>query len=69
MEDIKDFCIEHVNNLTQQGREEIFNILRLYISDNDIDSSNSDGSRVFCSKIPDECFLKIYNTIKYWLEN
>ena len=69
IEEIKEFCIEHVNDLCQEGREEIFNILRIFIADVDIDSSNADGSRVYIDKISDETFAKLYKIIKMWLEN
>lgn len=69
MEDIKDFCIEHVNGLCQAARDEIFDILRMHVDDQYIDSSNSDGSRIYIDNISDECFHKIYKSIKKWLEN
>lgn len=69
IDDIKEFCSEHVNGLCQQGREEIFDILRLYIADIDIDSSNSDGSRVYEKKISDECFSRMYSCMQKWLQN
>jgi hypothetical protein len=69
LEDKKDFCQEYVNKLPQEGREEIFDILRLYVDDMYIDSSNSDGSRVYCSHITDEAFEKLYRAIRGWLEN
>ena len=69
IEDIKEFCIEHVNGLSQEGRDEVFEIIQLHVKDEDIDSSNSDGSRIYIHKISDDCFLKIYKIIKFLLEN
>lgn len=69
IEDMKEFCAEHVNGLGQSGREELFDILRIYVDDDDIDSSNSDGTRVYESKISDECFTKMYLCIQKWLSN
>jgi hypothetical protein len=68
LEDQKEFCQEYVNGLPQDGREEIFDILRLYVDDAHIDSSNSDGSRVYWSHIPDEAFRKMYTAIRSRLE-
>lgn len=69
IEDIRDFCQEYVNGLPQEGREEVFDILRLYVDDENIDSSNSDGSRIYWKHIPDEAFHKMYKSIRNWLEN
>ncbi len=69
MEDIKEFCRTHINTLSQTAREHVFVILRSYIiDDNKIDSSNLDGSRVYESYISDECFNKMYEAIKNYLE-
>lgn len=68
IEDVRDFCQDHVNGLSQQGRDSIFDILRTYVPDDDIDSSNSDGSRVYMNDIPDEAFYKIHDAIKVYLE-
>lgn len=69
IEDQKEFCQEYINVLPQEGREEIFDILRLYVPDSAIDSSNSDGSRIYWSKIPDDVFQKMYTAIQARLEN
>lgn len=69
IEDIRDFCQEYVNGLPQEGREEVFDILRLFVDDENIDSSNSDGSRIYWKHISDEAFHKMYKAIRNWLEN
>ena len=68
-DEIRDFCTKHINDLSYECREEVFNIIRIYVSDDDIDSSNSDGSRIYTDAISNECFQKIYKIIKSWLEN
>lgn len=67
-EEIEDFCIEHVNGLSLEAREEIFDLIRMSVKDEDIDSSNSDGSRVYTQYISEEVFLNIYRLIKLYLE-
>jgi hypothetical protein len=66
--EIRDFCSEHINGLNQSGREEIFDILRMHVNDSDIDSDNSDGSRIYINKISNECFVQMYKAILKWLE-
>ena len=68
-DNIEDFCIDKINLLNREHREEILNILRIYVNDAFIDSSNSDGSRIYIDKIPEECLEKIYRYIKLCLEN
>lgn len=68
LDEIKDFCQEYINGLPQEGREQVFDIIRLNVADANIDSSNSDGSRIYWSNIPDPVWHKMYKAIRGWLD-
>lgn len=63
---MEDFCIEHVNKLGKEAREEIFTLIMIHVKN--IDSSNSDGSRVFVDEIPRAVLEKIYEIIKFYMQ-
>lgn len=67
-EDMEEFCINYINYLPQEYREEVFNIIRLYVKDSDIDSTNLDGSRILMTNISDDCLKLIWQKIKFLLE-
>lgn len=67
MDEIKKFCKEYINLVSDDLRHEIFNMICLYVKPCDIDSSNADGSRIREDKIPDECYIKMHKMLETWL--
>lgn len=63
-----DFCMDHINELTLKQREETMEIVKKDIALSLIDSSNSDGSRIYFEYIPEETIKILYNKIKSYLE-
>lgn len=69
LEEKQDFCQEYINKLPYEDRGRIFDLIRLYVNDDLIDSSNSDGSRIYYKDISEEAFNEIYKEIINILEN
>ena len=63
-----EFIINKVNSLVLKQREIIFEIIIANVSDDYIDSSNNDGSRIFIDDISENCIDLIFDKIKSFLE-
>jgi hypothetical protein len=65
---LEDFCIDNVNRLNIKQRQEILKDLVRVIPDKNIDSSNSDGTRIYMEDIDLSTLERIYEKIKAYLE-
>jgi hypothetical protein len=63
-----DFCIEKINAINLIQRKQIFEFIMSKLENDKIDSSNSDGSRIYMDDINDELLDEIFNHIKKYLE-
>lgn len=63
-----DFCIEKINAINLNQRKQIFEFIMSKLENDKIDSSNSDGSRIYMDDINDELLDEIFNHIKKYLE-
>lgn len=68
MDQKRDFCIKHAENVSQEVREHIFDIVRIHVVDHTKIAYNSDGVRIHMSEISDKCVEEIYEAIKKYLE-